>query len=66
MSTNDDAAIAANLHELVLVCSEEDVETVSDALMEIDALDPMLLYLCSDASRFVTGAAFTVDDGQSL
>jgi NAD(P)-dependent dehydrogenase (short-subunit alcohol dehydrogenase family) len=32
----------------------------------IDALDPMLLYLCSDASRFVTGAAFTVDDGQSL
>ena len=35
-------------------------------VMEIDALDPMLLYLCSDASRFVTGAAFTVDDGQSL
>jgi len=29
-------------------------------------LDPMLLYLASDASRGVTGAAFTVDDGQSL
>jgi len=26
------------LHELVLVCREDDVETVSDALMEIDAL----------------------------
>jgi NAD(P)-dependent dehydrogenase (short-subunit alcohol dehydrogenase family) len=35
-------------------------------VMEIDALDPVLLYLCSDASRFVTGAAFTIDDGQSL
>ena len=29
---------AANLHELVLICSEDAVETVSDALMEIDAL----------------------------
>jgi ribosomal protein L11 methyltransferase len=29
---------AATLHELVLVCSEEAVETVSDALMELDAL----------------------------
>jgi NAD(P)-dependent dehydrogenase (short-subunit alcohol dehydrogenase family) len=35
-------------------------------VMEIDTLDPMLLYLCSDASRFVTGAGFTIDDGQSL
>ncbi|MDF8332208.1 SDR family NAD(P)-dependent oxidoreductase [Novosphingobium cyanobacteriorum] len=35
-------------------------------LMDEDALDGLLLYLCSDASRFVTGAAFTVDDGQSL
>jgi len=29
---------AATLHELVLVCSEEAVEMVSDALMELDAL----------------------------
>jgi len=29
---------AATLHELVLVCSEDAVETVSDALMELDAL----------------------------
>jgi len=29
-------------------------------------LDAPLLYLCSDASRGVTGAAITVDDGQSL
>jgi NAD(P)-dependent dehydrogenase (short-subunit alcohol dehydrogenase family) len=35
-------------------------------VMEIDALDPTLLYLCSDASRFVTGVGFTIDDGQSL
>lgn len=35
-------------------------------VMPIDSLDPMLLYLCADASRFVTGAAFTIDDGQSL
>ena len=35
-------------------------------LMDIDGLDPMLLYLSSDASRFVTGAGFTLDDGQSL
>ncbi len=35
-------------------------------VMDVDALDPMLLYLCSDASKFVTGTAFTIDDGQSL
>ena len=35
-------------------------------VMEIDSLDPMLLYLCSDASKFVTGVGFTIDDGQSL
>jgi NAD(P)-dependent dehydrogenase (short-subunit alcohol dehydrogenase family) len=35
-------------------------------VMDIDALDPTLLYLCSDASRFVTGVGFTIDDGQSL
>lgn len=35
-------------------------------LMAIDALDPMLLYLCSDASLSVTGGLFTIDDGQTL
>lgn len=35
-------------------------------LLEIDALDDMLLYLLSDRSRQVTGATFTIDDGQSL
>lgn len=35
-------------------------------LIGIDALDDITLYLCSDASRFVTGATFTIDDGQSL
>ena len=35
-------------------------------VMDIDALDPMLLYLCSDESKFVTGVGFTIDDGQSL
>lgn len=35
-------------------------------LMSIDALDPMLLYLCSDASRSVTGGLFAIDDGQTL
>lgn len=33
MSTSD-----AKLHELILICREEDVETVSDALMEIESL----------------------------
>jgi NAD(P)-dependent dehydrogenase (short-subunit alcohol dehydrogenase family) len=35
-------------------------------VIDIDALDPVLLYLCSDASKFVTGSAFTIDDGQRL
>ncbi|PNU06545.1 SDR family NAD(P)-dependent oxidoreductase [Novosphingobium guangzhouense] len=35
-------------------------------LLASDALDPMLLYLLSDASAQVTGATFTIDDGQSL
>ena len=35
-------------------------------LMDIDALDDIMLFLCSDASRYVTGATFTIDDGQSL
>ena len=35
-------------------------------VMEIDALDPTLLYLASDASKSVTGVGFTIDDGQSL
>lgn len=35
-------------------------------LMEVDALDPMILYLCSDASAPVTGGLFTIDDGQTL
>jgi NAD(P)-dependent dehydrogenase (short-subunit alcohol dehydrogenase family) len=35
-------------------------------VMDIDVLNPMLLYLCSDASKFVTGSAFRIDDGQGL
>lgn len=35
-------------------------------LLDADALDDMLLYLLSDRSRQVTGATFTIDDGQSL
>ena len=35
-------------------------------LVEDDALDAILLYLLSADSRNVTGADFTVDDGQSL
>ena len=40
MSENhgEDHANDPLLHELVLICREEDVETVSDALMEIDSL----------------------------
>ncbi|MDR3511303.1 MAG: SDR family NAD(P)-dependent oxidoreductase [Caulobacteraceae bacterium] len=34
-------------------------------MVEAD-LDPMLLYLGSDAARAVTGSVFTLDDGQSL
>jgi NAD(P)-dependent dehydrogenase (short-subunit alcohol dehydrogenase family) len=35
-------------------------------LMEEGALDPILLYLASDSSAGLTGASFTIDDGQSL
>ncbi|HUD29658.1 MAG TPA: SDR family oxidoreductase [Novosphingobium sp.] len=35
-------------------------------LLDAGALDPMLLYLLSDASAQVTGSTFTIDDGQSL
>lgn len=35
-------------------------------IMAQDELDTMLLYLSSDASSGVTGASFTLDDGQSL
>lgn len=35
-------------------------------LMAPEDLIPILAYLASDASRAITGAAFTLDDGQSL
>lgn len=35
-------------------------------LMGEDSLDGLLLFLCSDASRYVTGSNFLVDDGQAL
>lgn len=35
-------------------------------LMKADDLDATVLYLASDASRAITGSAFTLDDGQSL
>ncbi|MBS0480885.1 MAG: SDR family oxidoreductase [Proteobacteria bacterium] len=35
-------------------------------LCPIDALDAPLVFLCSDASRNVTGSTITVDDGQVL
>jgi NAD(P)-dependent dehydrogenase (short-subunit alcohol dehydrogenase family) len=35
-------------------------------MMPTDALDPMLLFLASDASAHVTGSLIDVDDGQSL
>lgn len=35
-------------------------------LLEEDSLDDMLLYLLSDRSKQVTGATFTIDDGQVL
>jgi len=35
-------------------------------LMEEADLDPMILYLTSDASRAVTGSVFIIDDGQTL
>ncbi|MDE2437692.1 MAG: SDR family NAD(P)-dependent oxidoreductase [Sphingomonadales bacterium] len=35
-------------------------------LCPIDALDAPLVFLCSDASRYITGSTITVDDGQVL
>jgi len=35
-------------------------------VMDAAALDPMLLYLCSDISEQTTGSVFTIDDGQTL
>ena len=35
-------------------------------IMGIDALDDIVLYLCSCASEHITGSTITVDDGQSL
>ena len=35
-------------------------------MMDITALDPLMLYFASDASAAVTGAVVDVDDGQSL
>lgn len=35
-------------------------------IMSAAALDPMLLYLASDASAEITGSVFTIDDGQTL
>ena len=37
-----------------------------DRIMDVDALDAMLLYLASTASAQTTGSVFTLDDGQSL
>jgi NAD(P)-dependent dehydrogenase (short-subunit alcohol dehydrogenase family) len=45
---------------------EEIAELHRRRFLETDALDDMLLYLLSDRSRQVTGAVFTIDDGQSL
>jgi NAD(P)-dependent dehydrogenase (short-subunit alcohol dehydrogenase family) len=35
-------------------------------VMDESALDPMILYLVSDASAQTTGSIFTIDDGQTL
>jgi len=35
-------------------------------LQDIESLDPMMLYLASDASRMMTGSDIVLDDGQSL
>jgi NAD(P)-dependent dehydrogenase (short-subunit alcohol dehydrogenase family) len=35
-------------------------------IMDVESLDAMLLYLCSDVSAQVTGSVFTIDDGQTL
>ena len=36
------------------------------AKVQREDLDEIVLYLCSDMCRHVTGSAFTIDDGQSL
>jgi NAD(P)-dependent dehydrogenase (short-subunit alcohol dehydrogenase family) len=35
-------------------------------MLDIGDLDEIILYLCSNMARHVTGAAFTIDDGQSM
>lgn len=35
-------------------------------LLDLSDLDQHIFYLCSDASRHVTGSSFTIDDGQSM
>ncbi|MBV1687289.1 SDR family NAD(P)-dependent oxidoreductase [Novosphingobium sp. G106] len=35
-------------------------------MQPIESLDPMVLYLCSDASSAMTGSVITIDDGHSL
>lgn len=35
-------------------------------VMDVDVLDPIVTYLCADASAQVTGSVFTIDDGQTL
>ena len=35
-------------------------------IMDLDVLDPIVSYLCGDASAQVTGSVFTLDDGQTL
>lgn len=35
-------------------------------IMDASALDPILLYLCSDACGQTTGSVITIDDGQTL
>jgi NAD(P)-dependent dehydrogenase (short-subunit alcohol dehydrogenase family) len=42
------------------------VEWPRRRLMTADVLDPMLLYLLSDACSQVTGSVFSLDDGQML
>jgi NAD(P)-dependent dehydrogenase (short-subunit alcohol dehydrogenase family) len=37
-----------------------------DRIMDLEALDPMLLYLSGTASAQTTGGVFAIDDGQSL
>lgn len=35
-------------------------------MQQAESLHDMVLYLCSDQSKAITGATFTIDDGQSL